>query len=150
MKQLDPIARATLIEEICQGLAMGAGIGETIRRLRVEVLGVDQGTFAELCKMSTRALYEIESDKGNPRLDTLLRVIRPFGLGIHFGPSKPTWLPRGTIPIAGTMTIPKPRYEALEKSKATRRAPKRGKNPKLVRAKAAAAAKQKQDSGTAE
>ncbi len=51
-----------------------------IRRLRLEVTGFDQQTFAQMCGMSTRALYQLETDKGNPTLSTVDSILRKFGL----------------------------------------------------------------------
>lgn len=156
MKQLDPIERTVLINEICEGLAAGATIGQSIRRLRLEVLGIDQESFAKLCKMSSRALYEIESDKGNPRLDTLLGVLRPFGLRLNFGPQGPVRLQTFPAENGRVLHVRDAKTDALTATyelppaPVKTKIPKRGRNPKLVRAKAAAAAKRKQDSGTAE
>lgn len=64
MKKLQPEERAQLVEEIVQRNAAGLDpIGTSIRRLRLEVTGLDQATFATMCKMSTKSLYELESGK---------------------------------------------------------------------------------------
>ncbi len=42
--------------------------------------GFDQETFASMCKLSARALYLIETDKGNPTLNTLDSILSKFGL----------------------------------------------------------------------
>lgn len=55
-------------------------LGTAIRWLRLEVIGLDQETFATMCNMSTRAPYLIETDKGNPTLSTLDSILRKFGL----------------------------------------------------------------------
>ena len=73
--------RKQLIEEIMQQHADGViTLGVAIRRLRLEITGFDQETFAKMCGMSTRALYQLETDKGNPTLGTLDSVLRKFGL----------------------------------------------------------------------
>ncbi|ASD20690.1 helix-turn-helix transcriptional regulator [Pseudomonas aeruginosa] len=81
MKKLQPEERAQLIEEICKCNVVGLdSIGTSIRRLRLEVTGLDQETFAKMCKMSTKSLYELESGKSNPKLSTLEAVLRLFGV----------------------------------------------------------------------
>ena len=73
--------RKQLIEEIIQDHAEGElTLGMAIRRLRLEVTGFDQETFARMCAMSTRALYQLETDKGNPTLSTVDTILRKFGL----------------------------------------------------------------------
>lgn len=54
--------------------------GEAVRRLRTEVAGVNQKTFAKMTKVSERTLRQLENDAGNPTLATLQAVLRPFGL----------------------------------------------------------------------
>ncbi|MND79827.1 helix-turn-helix protein [compost metagenome] len=81
MKKLLPEERAQLVEDIVKRNAAGLDpIGTSIRRLRLEVTGLDQETFAAMCKMSTKSLYELESGKSNPKLSTLEAVLRLFGV----------------------------------------------------------------------
>ncbi|MDT4871824.1 hypothetical protein FQZ97_1069750 [compost metagenome] len=47
--------------------------------------GLDQETFASMCKMSTKALYQLESDKGNPTINTLNGILRMFGMTMTLG-----------------------------------------------------------------
>ncbi|MGV2836117.1 helix-turn-helix domain-containing protein [Pseudomonas shirazensis] len=80
MKKLQPEERAQLVEDIVQRNAAGLDpIGTSIRRLRLEVTGL-QATFATMCKMSTKSLYELENGKSNPKLSTLDAVLRLFGV----------------------------------------------------------------------
>lgn len=73
--------RKQLIEEIIQLHTEGEiTLGMAVRRLRLEVTGFDQETFAKMCGMSTRALYQLETDKGNPTLSTVDSILRKFGL----------------------------------------------------------------------
>lgn len=75
--------RQALIEDIMAQHAKGIEtLGTAIRRLRLEVTGLDQETFAAMCNLSTRALYLIEKDKGNPSLATLESILRKFGLRV--------------------------------------------------------------------
>ncbi|MNZ16413.1 helix-turn-helix protein [compost metagenome] len=81
MKKLQPEERAQLVEDIVKRNAAGLDpIGTSIRRLRLEVTGLDQETFAAMCRMSTKSLYELESGKSNPKLSTLEAVLRLFGV----------------------------------------------------------------------
>lgn len=76
-----PERRKEIIEDIAMQHAMGnETLGTAVRRLRLEVTGLDQDTFALMCKMSTKALYQIEKDKGNPTLSTIESILRKFGL----------------------------------------------------------------------
>lgn len=73
--------RVALLEDIATQHALGnETLGTAVRRLRLEVTGLDQETFALMCKMSTKALYQIEKDKGNPTLSTIDSIMRKFGL----------------------------------------------------------------------
>ncbi|MFJ3482609.1 helix-turn-helix domain-containing protein [Pseudomonas sp. NPDC090202] len=81
MSTVTPEKRRKLIDDIMQQHAMGnETLGTAIRRLRLEVTGFDQDTFAAMCNLSTKALYQIEKDKGNPTLGTLESILRKFGL----------------------------------------------------------------------
>ena len=81
MKTMTGEERKQLIEEIIRLQADGdLTLGMAIRRLRLEVTGFDQETFAQMCGMSTRALYQLETDKGNPTLSTVDSILRKFGL----------------------------------------------------------------------
>jgi DNA-binding phage protein len=73
--------RRALLNDIMLQFQLGnETLGMAIRRLRLEVTGFDQETFAGMCKMSTRALYQIEKDKGNPTLNTIDAILRKFGM----------------------------------------------------------------------
>ena len=73
--------RGLLIEGVLEGIADGSlELGAGIRRLRVEVAKMQQVQFARMCKISVRALIQIEQGEGNPTLKSLNAVFRPFGL----------------------------------------------------------------------
>lgn len=81
MKTISGEQRKQLIDEIMQLHTDGElTLGMAIRRLRLEVTGFDQATFAQMCGMSTRALYQLETNKGNPTLSTIDAILRKFGL----------------------------------------------------------------------
>jgi transcriptional regulator with XRE-family HTH domain len=54
--------------------------GQAVRLLRTEVAGVTQANFAKMCKISVRTLRNLETDAGNPTIETLEATLRPFGL----------------------------------------------------------------------
>ncbi|MGX9557662.1 helix-turn-helix domain-containing protein [Pseudomonas sp. CFBP 5750] len=81
MKESTGERRREIIDDIVMQHVTGIEtLGTAIRRLRLEVTGLDQETFAAMCKMSTKALYQIERDKGNPTINTLEAILRKFGL----------------------------------------------------------------------
>lgn len=81
MKAMTGEGRKQLIEEIIRMHTDGElTLGMAVRRLRLEVTGFDQETFARMCGMSIRALYQLETDKGNPTLNTVDSILRKFGL----------------------------------------------------------------------
>ena len=82
MKATTGELRKQLIEEIIRLHTDGElTLGMAIRRLRLEITGFDQDTFAQMCGMSTRALYQLETDKGNPTLSTVDRYCVSLGYG---------------------------------------------------------------------
>jgi len=140
MKKLPPEERAQLVEDIVKRNAAGLDpIGTSIRCLRLEVTGLDQKTFAAMCKMSTKSLYELESGKSNPKLSTLEGVLRLFGVRMGMvmtAKDKPTATLVGNNvgqlkaggPIAVAAPLASPYVVA---------GPKRGKSPATVKAKKA-------------
>jgi DNA-binding XRE family transcriptional regulator len=106
--------RRELIDDIVMQHVTGIEtLGTAIRRLRLEVTGLDQETFAVMCNMSTKALYQIEKDKGNPTLSTIEAILRKFGLRL------------GLTKSATTLYTPPPKPQ-----KTTPQMPIRGVNPK--------------------
>lgn len=74
-------------EEVAQGKLT---LGGAVKRLREDLLGVSQERFAGACKISKRALSQLEVDKGNPTLATLEAVFNKFGLKVslaHLSPA---------------------------------------------------------------
>ena len=61
-------------------------LGEAVRRMR-KITGMSQKNYAErIVGVSTRILAEIERNEGNPTLETLNKIGRPFGYTIGFVP----------------------------------------------------------------
>lgn len=101
MKNITIEERQRLIEDILKENVLGRDtLGISIRRLRVEVTGLDQDTFASMCKMSTKALYQLESDKGNPTIGTLNNILNKFGMRMTLGS-----IARDTEMLSRTKTV---------------------------------------------
>ncbi|MFJ7009559.1 helix-turn-helix domain-containing protein [Pseudomonas putida] len=140
MRKLQPEERAQLVEDIVKRNAAGIdSIGTSIRRLRLEVTGLDQETFAAMCKMSTKSLYELESGKSNPKLSTLDAVLRLFGVRIGMvmtAKDKATATVVGNnvgqLKAGGPMAV-----AAALASSCVVAGPKRGKSPAAAKAKKA-------------
>ena len=140
MKKLQPEERAQLVEDIVKRNAAGLDpIGTSIRRLRLEVTGLDQETFAAMCKISTKSLYELESGKSNPKLSTLDAVLRLFGVRMGMvmtAKDKPTATVVGNnvgqLKAGGPIAV-----AALQASSSVVAGPKRGKSPAAAKAKKA-------------
>ena len=66
-------------------LSMGAKI-----RQRRELLGLVQPQLGALSGVNTRTIQLIEQGKGNPSLETLLRLIDPLGLNLELVLKIPT------------------------------------------------------------
>lgn len=140
MKKLQPEERAQLVEDIVKRNAAGHDpIGTSIRRLRLEVTGLDQETFAAMCKISTKSLYELESGKSNPKLSTLEAVLRLFGVRMGMvmtAKDKPTATVVGNnvspLKVGGPIAV-----AALPASSSVVAGPKRGKSPAAAKAKKA-------------
>ena len=140
MKKLQPEERAQLVEDIVKRNAAGFDpIGTSIRRLRLEVTGLDQKTFAAMCKMSTKSLYELESGKSNPKLSTLEGVLRLFGVRMGMvmtAKDKPTATLVGNnvgqLKAGGPIAVAAPLASSCVVA-----GPKRGKSPAAAKAKKA-------------
>jgi len=77
------IERMTLLDSILEELANDTlSIHQAIRRLRVEVTGLNQAQFARMCKISVRALVQMEHGEGNQTLKSLSKVFSLFGMRV--------------------------------------------------------------------
>ena len=87
---MDIIERNRILNELQQQLASGEiTIGGAVRRLRKEVTGLQQVRFAQMCKLSLRALRQLELDESNPTVQTLNSVFNPFGMQVGIVPKTP-------------------------------------------------------------
>lgn len=63
-------------------------IAEATRQMRL-LTGMSQPQYAEkVLNMNVRVLQNIERGKGNPTLETLQKIAKPFGLRIAFVPDE--------------------------------------------------------------
>jgi len=74
-----------LKEQLKQDIADGKlSIGDATRRMR-KIVGMNQKDYARnVLGISPRILMEIETGNGNPTVDTLRKIGRPFGFDIGF------------------------------------------------------------------
>lgn len=87
MKRLSPEARETLLLDLLDQLfEERITTGAVLKRLRREVLGMNQTRYAALAAISRRTLSAIENDAGTQSLGSLNRAFRPFGLTIGLLP----------------------------------------------------------------
>lgn len=56
-------------------------LAEVIRQMRL-ITKRSQSEYARLCGVAPRALADIESGKGNPRLSTVQALLRPFACDV--------------------------------------------------------------------
>ena len=81
--------RGIILDDLKQQLLAGSvTIGAAVKRLRTEVTGLRQEQFAGMCKISLRTLRQIEQDDGNPTIQTLNQVFKPFGMRVGILPIK--------------------------------------------------------------
>jgi DNA-binding XRE family transcriptional regulator len=81
--------RGIILDELREQLLAGSvTIGAAVKRLRTDVTGLRQEQFAGMCKISLRTLRQIEQDDGNPTIQTLNQVFKPFGMRVGILPIK--------------------------------------------------------------
>jgi transcriptional regulator with XRE-family HTH domain len=64
-------------------------LGEKIRQRR-ELLGLLQPQLAALSGISTRTIQLVEQGKGNPSLNTMIRLADPLGLRLELVLNEPS------------------------------------------------------------
>lgn len=63
-------------------------LGEAVRRMR-KISGMNQKAYAErIIGIAPRILAAIERDEGNPTVETLNKIGRPFGYSAGFVPKR--------------------------------------------------------------
>ena len=64
-------------------------LGQAARQMR-KITGLNQKAYAErIVGISPRILAEVERDEGNPTVETLNKIGRPFGYTVGFVPQAP-------------------------------------------------------------
>ena len=87
MRRLSPDEREALLIDLLLSLQQGKLTeGGLLRRLRKDILGMNQDEYAALVKVSRRTLSDIERDSGSRSLQVLDRVFRPLGLKMGLMP----------------------------------------------------------------
>lgn len=90
---MGPLQRKALLEDVATLVHSGEWrFGDAVRFLRAVVLRKNRETFARLVGVSAAALQKLEDRAdANPTLDTLNRVLRPFGgaVGLVFPRMEP-------------------------------------------------------------
>lgn len=89
MKRYSEPETRKMKDELYKDLARGAvEIREATRRMR-KIIGLTQADYAKkVAKISPRILSEFERGTGNPTIDTLEKIGKPFGLKVSFLPPK--------------------------------------------------------------
>lgn len=89
MKEYSKTEIRKMKDELYSDLARGTvDIREATRRMR-KIIGLTQADYAKkVAKISPRILSEFERGTGNPTIDTLEKIGKPFGLTISFLPPK--------------------------------------------------------------
>jgi DNA-binding XRE family transcriptional regulator len=84
VRKLPEGERRKVKESLTEQLACGAiTLGEGVRLMRLAA-GMTQAQYAEMAGVDLRIVAAIEKGNGNPRLDTLRKLGRPYGLCVSF------------------------------------------------------------------
>lgn len=84
VRKLSAEERRKVRETLADRLAAGElSIGESVRLMRLAT-GMTQIQYAKLVGIDLRVLAAVERGEGNPRLDTLEKLARPYGLMVSF------------------------------------------------------------------
>lgn len=91
--RVDTQQRKTVMNAIIKRLLFGEMTqGEALKRLRIDVLGLQQAAYADLVSVSRKTLSEIENDKGNYSVEIVNKAFKPFGLVVGLVPASKTLL----------------------------------------------------------
>lgn len=88
MKSLTPQERENLLL-FCLQKMIDAEMteGQVLRKLRKDVLDMNQDEYAALVKVSRRTLSDIENDTGSQSIEVINSVFKPFGLRLGLYPT---------------------------------------------------------------
>ena len=78
---------ATMRVEFARDIEQGRlTLSEATTAMR-HVVGKTIPEYAKILKVSQRTLSDVENEAGNPTLDTLKKIAKPFGLRVTFAPA---------------------------------------------------------------
>ena len=82
IRKLSEEDKRNVRETIADRLASGeVTLGEAVRLMRLAV-GMTQAKYAKMVGVDIRVLIDVEKSQGNPRLDSLEKIVRPYGLAV--------------------------------------------------------------------
>ena len=85
--------RKKIIEDTMNALLFSMiSQGEALANLRLNILGLKQSDYAKLVKVSRKTISDIENNKGNPSVEVLNKVFKPFALKVGLIPVSPSAL----------------------------------------------------------
>ena len=88
LKRRDSTLDLELREAFYKGLSTGEfSLGEAVRRMQ-KISKLTQPEFAAHRGISVQALRQIQSDEGNPTVETLNKIAAVFGLEVGFVPKR--------------------------------------------------------------
>jgi DNA-binding XRE family transcriptional regulator len=89
IRHIDRARDRDLREQLYRQVATGEiSLGRAVATMR-KISHLTQPEFAQHRGISVEALRQLESDKGNPTVETLNKVASIFGLQVGFVPLKP-------------------------------------------------------------
>ena len=84
IRKLSEKDKRTVRETIADRLAAGElCLGEAVRLMRL-AFGMTQVQYAKLVGVDLRVLADVEKSVGNPRLETLEKLSKPYGLKVSY------------------------------------------------------------------
>ena len=82
IRKLSDEDKRNVRETIADRLAAGElTLGEAVKLMRLAV-GMTQAQYAKMVGVDIRVLIAVEKNQGNPRLDSLEKIARPYGLAV--------------------------------------------------------------------
>lgn len=88
-KTVDIATRVTIRDQIIYKLLNNEiSLGQALKFLRLNLLGITQQDYASFVKVSRKTLSDLENDKGNYSIETINQVFLPFELQVGIVPVK--------------------------------------------------------------
>lgn len=100
------------------------GIPEQLRMMRL-ITRQSQGEYARMCGVAPRLLADVENGRGNPGLETLKKLVRPFGYTVGVVMSDETTLREPALPASARKKSAQPESALARAIKASRSAKRR-------------------------